>query len=182
MDIDMHPLDATMSTVSAFLRNIRENGPGELDFDEDFSDDDTFADADSDCEPDLSYLNEMLDEGHPDRLNLFDHRTEKSASLVTVGGAENDAVNHGNSATGRSYDINVVSDHDHEQTSETGNSDSNDGDEIVETGILNEDAFGVLSTIGSGRRKQIKLNNYGAAPGPGRSMLRQPSQKAVWGK
>lgn len=176
----MHPLDATMSTVSAFLRNIRENGPGELEFDEDFSDDDTFADADSDCEPDLSYLNEMLDEGHPERLNLFDYRKENPASLVTVGGAENDAVNDGNSATGRSDDINVVSDHDHEQTSQTGNSDSNDGDESVGTRILNEDAFGVLPTIGSGRRKQIKLNNYGA--GPGRSMLRQSSQKAVWGK
>ena len=41
------------------------------------SDEDTFADADSDCEPNQYYLDEMLEDIHPERLNLLEYRKKE---------------------------------------------------------------------------------------------------------
>lgn len=144
------------------------------------SDEDTFADADSDCEPDHFYLQEMLEDEHPERLSLFDYRKkeqEKENSSRTL------------SSSDTHNDENVVEDSSTSGHEESGterlirnlNIDS-DSESANEGPGGMYDSVSNLPTIkkrGSGGRLSM-----GTSPsvGPGRAMLRQASRKTVWGK
>eukprot|EP00751_Fragilariopsis_kerguelensis_P012322 CAMPEP_0170775748 /NCGR_PEP_ID=MMETSP0733-20121128/10765_1 /TAXON_ID=186038 /ORGANISM="Fragilariopsis kerguelensis, Strain L26-C5" /LENGTH=219 /DNA_ID=CAMNT_0011118609 /DNA_START=118 /DNA_END=777 /DNA_ORIENTATION=- len=66
------------NTIDDSFHRLRENKGYTHDFDFDFdSDDDSFAEADSDCYPDQYYLDEMLEEIHPERINLFEYKKKE---------------------------------------------------------------------------------------------------------
>lgn len=148
-------------------------------YDFDDSDEDTFADAESDCEPNHFFLQEMLEDEHPERLSLFDYRKkeqEKENSSRTLSSSDtHDEVvvedsstsGHDVSGTGRLIrNLNIDSD------SESEKEESDDKDDSVSN----------LPTIKKrGSRGRLSM---GTSPsvGPGRSMLRQASRKTVWGK
>jgi hypothetical protein len=54
------------------------------------SDDDTFGEASDDCEPDQKYLDELLEEYHPERVNLLDHNIPPRISISDVGNDDDD--------------------------------------------------------------------------------------------
>lgn len=169
-----------------------------------FSDDDTFAEAESDCEPNQFYLDEMLEDTHPERLNLFDYRRSARSSSRAEGLEDDTDHSDGNdsyldqnlhTSSTRMFDLNDDSDSD------------SDHDKVVRKGILNadddsdiesksktddsssddeEDAFdSVPKRIENNRGgRRSSLGSYGSSggAGPGRPLLRQASQKAVWGK
>ena len=144
------------------------------------SDEDTFADADSDCEPDHFFLQEMLEDEHPERLSLFDYRKkeqEKENSSRTL------------SSSDTHNDENVVEDSSTSGHDESGNdtlirnlnidSDSESANE--EPGDKNDSLSNLPTIKKRGSRGRLSM---GTSPsvGPGRAMLRQASRKTVWGK
>lgn len=173
----------------AFVKNIEETAA--CDFD---SDEDTFADAESDCEPNQFFLDEMLEDSHPERLNLLDYSKgnvnstlSSSEAYYDENGIENDSDYH---------------EHKYEESS-TSRNDENEGDNNgrkkvnrtlnvdIESESTSEgsdevdDSFGNLPTIkDKGNGPRMSLNSYGTSTGvgPGRPLLRQPSQRTVWGK
>lgn len=175
----------------AFVKNI-EKTPN-CDFD---SDEDTFADAESDCQPNQFFLDEMLEDSHPERLNLLDYSKSNiiSTSVLSSSDAHNDENDIVNESSGE--------EHKYDQSSTSRNGE-NDGDgnvrnkanrtlnvdtECESTSEVSDevdDSFGNLPTIkDNGKGRRMTLNSYGtsAGVGPGRPLLRQPSQRTVWGK
>jgi len=175
----------------AFVKNI-EKTPA-CDFD---SDEDTFADAESDCEPNQFFLDEMLEESHPERLNLLDYSKSNiiSTSALPSSNAQNDENDIVNDSGGE--------EHKYEDSS-TSRNDEDDGDgnvrnkanqtlnvdtECESTSEVSDevdDSCGNLPAIkDNGKGRHMTLNSYGtsAGVGPGRPLLRQPSQRTVWGK
>jgi len=163
------------------------------------SDEDTFADADSDCEPNQIFLDEMLEDTHPERLNLLDYRKEEqdrnkgdSSSILSSSDThndENDTVNGDDDE--RKFEDSSTSRHDENDE------DDSDCDRIFRTLNVDvecesttnrsdeDDSFGNLPTITEkGKGRQMELNNLGtsAGVGPGRPLLRQASHRAVWGE
>jgi len=142
------------------------------------SDEDTFADAESDCEPNQFFLDEMLEDEHPERLNLFDYRKKeqekgRGGSTKTLSSFDSQKDENDLNASVHNKlirNLNIDSDSDSDPESDTEDSDDE------------HDSFGNLPTI----RKKVSRGrlSMGTSPGvgPGRSMLRQASQKAVWGK
>lgn len=177
-----------------------------------FSDDDTFAEAESDCEPNQFYLDEMLEDTHPERLNLFDYRRSARSSSRTGLGDENDNDNDNDSYLDQSLHISSSTRfenfNDNNDIDNDSDSDKDsDNDKVVRKEILTadndsdierknktddsssddeEDAFdSVPKTIEKNRGgRRSSLGSFGSSggAGPGRPLLRQASQKAVWGK
>ena len=162
------------------------------------SDEDTFADADSDCEPNQFFLDEMLEDSHPERLNLMDYRKEDqgknkgdSSSMLSLSDTENDENDIMNDDNQHKFEDSSTSRHDESDEDDRGR------DKVIRTLNVDvdcesttnrsdeDDSFGNLPTIrNKGKGRQMELNDIGtsAGVGPGRPMLRQASQKAVWGK
>jgi len=163
------------------------------------SDDDTFADADSDCEPNQFFLDEMLEDSHPERLNLLDYRKEEqekgkrgSSGMSSSSHAQNDENDTENDGDDDMLEDSSTSRHDgddedgsgYEKDTRTLTADV-DCESTTDKSDEDDDSFGNLPTIrdkATGRLK--RLNNLQTSPdvGPGRPLLRQASQKAVWGK
>lgn len=141
------------------------------------SDDDSFACAESDCEPNQFYLAEMLEDVHPERLNLFDYKRAASVNRINKENAKNSNSYLDQSLHASTRKVDTDYDNDHEKLGRKDDlipgyeSDSDEGDSF--------DC--VPKIIGNGRARRSSLGSTGSA-GPGRPMLRQPSQKAVWGK
>ncbi len=147
-----------------------------IDFD---SDEDTFADAESDCEPNQLFLDEMLEDEHPERLNLFDYRRKEqgdskggSSSTLSSSDTQNENVIEDSSTSGHDDD-------DDDRMIRNLNID--DSEPSADPFDGNNDSVSNLPTI---RKKGRGRLSMGTSPGvgPGRAMLRQASQKAVWGK
>jgi hypothetical protein len=159
------------------------------------SDADTFADADSDCEPNQFFLDEMLEDSHPERLNLLDYRRERQE--MKKGGAsstlssshtqneENGLLNDGDDDE-QEFDDSSTSRHDEINEDSSGRDKGTDVEcESTTDHSDGVDSFGNLPTISkNGKGQQMGLGNIGtsAGVGPGRPLLRQASHKAVWGK
>jgi len=145
------------------------------------SDADTFADADSDCEPNQFFLDEMLEDSHPERLNLMDYRRErqevKNGDVSSTLSSSDDEQEFDDSSTSR---------HDEIDEDSSGRDKGTDA-ECESTTDRSDvgDSFGNLPTISkNGKGPQMGLGNIGASAGvgPGRPLIRQASHKAVWGK
>jgi len=166
----------------AFVQNIETTPVNDFD-----SDEDTFADAESDCEPNQFFLDEMLEDSHPERLNLLDYSKNNfvSTGMVPRSDAqndENDAVNDSDDDK-QKYEESITSRNDDIEVNQTLNDTECESTSEGSDGV--DDSFGNLPTIKhkeNGRR--MPLNSYGtsAGVGPGRALLRQPSQRTVWGK
>eukprot|EP00531_Pseudo-nitzschia_arenysensis_P011768 CAMPEP_0116139720 /NCGR_PEP_ID=MMETSP0329-20121206/13461_1 /TAXON_ID=697910 /ORGANISM="Pseudo-nitzschia arenysensis, Strain B593" /LENGTH=221 /DNA_ID=CAMNT_0003634779 /DNA_START=369 /DNA_END=1034 /DNA_ORIENTATION=+ len=145
-----------------------------IDFD---SDEDTFADAESDCEPNQFFLDEMLEDEHPERLNLFDYRKKEqdkggSSSTLSSSDTQNENVIEDSSTSG----------HDDDGDDQIiRNLNIDDSESSADPLDGNNDSVSNLPTI---RKKGRGRLSMGTSPGvgPGRAMLRQASQKAVWGE
>ncbi len=145
------------------------------------SDEDTFADAESDCEPNQFFLDEMLEDEHPERLNLFDYRKKEQ---------EKDKDQGGSSRTLSSSD--TQNDEHYIEDSSTSRHDDNDEDDPLIRNLNVDDSESSdnindsVSNLPAIRKKETGRGrrSMGTSPGvgPGRAMLRQASQKAVWGK
>ena len=171
------------------------------------SDEDTFADADSDCEPNQYYLDEMLEDIHPEHLNLFDYRKKEQgwrdashSSILSISESqydENDDDDDGDSSVSKDLEGSSTSRlDDNDDNGGGGGSDrcrfgikgNLDLDASEHDRVDEDDTFGSLPATTREKRKgwQMGLNNFGsstgAAAGPGRPLLRQPSRKEVWGK
>mmetsp|Transcript_12864 Transcript_12864/g.36258 ORF Transcript_12864/g.36258 Transcript_12864/m.36258 type:complete len:251 (+) Transcript_12864:351-1103(+) len=154
------------------------------------SDEDSFACAESDCEPNQFYLDEMLEDIHPERLNLFDYKRAVSSGSNSSrikkenGNGSDSYLDHSlhNSST-RRFDLEDAEDDENLTRKDmlSAGDDSDSGTEVLDE----EDTFDSGPTaIGKGSGRRGGANNFGspANAGPGRPLLRQPSQKAVWGK
>jgi hypothetical protein len=155
------------------------------------SDEDTFADAESDLEPNQFYLDEMLEDYHPERLNLFDYRKEQqeknkwdSSSNTQNDESDDDGYRYEESSTSRNGENDEdEDDSDHDEVIRTLNGDVEC--ESTTDRSDEDDCFANLPTIKkNGTGRQMGQNNIGTSTevGPGRSMIRQASQKAAWGK
>jgi len=145
------------------------------------SDADTFADADSDCEPNQFFLDEMLEDSHPERLNLMDYRRErqemKNGDVSSTLSSSDDEQEFDDSSTSRHDEI----DEDSSGRDKGADAECESTTDRSDVG----DSFGNLPTISKNEKgPQMGLGNIGASAGvgPGRPLLRQASQKAVWGK
>jgi len=157
------------------------------------SDEDTFADADSDCEPNQFFLDEMLEDIHPERLSLLDYRKEKSKkdfSGLLDSSAEMDE-NDIEEDTDDEHKLLDSSTSGHDENAEdvtrrakglSLNADA-DCESTTDQSDDDEDSFGALPALNNNKGKG-RPSMYGSSSslGPGRPLLRQPSQKAVWGK
>ena len=155
------------------------------------SDEDTFADAESDCEPNQFFLDEMLeDDGHPERLSLLDYRKEKSSKIIVDSSSHLSVSDEQDDENDSVHDDSSTSSHDEIDNGRSGRnkvSRSLNGDADCEstTERSEEDEVSNLPAIkDKGKGRRMGLNSFGTsqAAGPGRPLLRQPSQKAVWGK
>lgn len=226
---------------SLHSRNRSQRSYAQYTFDNDFdSDDDSFAEAGSDCEPNQMYLDEMLEEMHPERINLleyrkiehqtqeeeqdndyddshdhidesynsynedddntdddndfFDNNSDKdsdSCRLNDVNNVDNvDNVDHGkdgkddndnrwhNGSLRNNSSKSVTKTKKEEEGSEE--EDENDGFD----GESSSTSINIKEKERRRQQQQTKLNTFGSttASGPGRPLMRQPSQKVVWGK
>ena len=182
----------------------RYNSHG-YDFD---SDEDSFAEADSDCEPNQYYLDEMLEEIHPERINLFEYKKKGSEehdrdneyrydrddqhdnendynSCLSDGDDDDD--NGGESILGRLgvEDDSIIN----SRITKDGESSSDDAFEGDTFDCCSNDSSSNTSTAttttedrNTRRRTKMNFGNSVSASAPGRPLLRQPSRKAVWGK
>jgi len=147
------------------------------------SDEDTFADAESDLEPNQFYLDEMLEDYHPERLNLFDYRKEHQEKKK--GDSSSDVQNDESDDDEHMYEDSSTSRHD-ENDDEVFRTLNGDVEGKSTTDRSDEDdSFAPLPTIkknGTGRKMEQNNDGTSTGLGPGRSMLRQASQKSAWGK
>lgn len=181
-------VQARRSSLS-FVNNVEETPV--CDFD---SDEYSFADAESDCEPNQFFLDEMLEDSHPERLNLLDYPKRYSnatSSLSDAQNEENDIANDSDdderkyeeSSTSRNEE-NEGNDNGCKKVNRTLNVDT-EGESTSEGSDEVDDSFGNLPTIKDKEKgRRMPLNSYGTSTGvgPGRPLLRQPSQRTVWGK
>lgn len=192
MDLECHDSLDNIDAESALRKkefNTRSESTRSWDsFD---SDDDSFADADSDCQPNQMYLDEMLEDIHPDRLNLLDYRPSSIRSLTSRKKNEMDENLH-NSRYGHGFDLDSTGASDRDRSVRSTSWKKFDEDSLTETDLVDDeeddDAFDTLrsTTMGEnrGQRNGVKKDAFGssAGVGPGRPMLRQPSCKVAWGK
>ena len=223
---------------SLHSRNRSQRSYAQYTFDNDFdSDDDSFAEAGSDCEPNQMYLDEMLEEMHPERINLleyrkiehqtqeeeqdndyddshdhidesynsynedddntdddndfFDNYSDKDSDTCRLNDVDNvDNVDHGkdgkddnenrghNGSLRNDSSKSVIKAEKEEEGSEE--EDENDGFD----GESSSTSINIKEKEKRRQQQQTKLNTFGSttASGPGRPLMRQPSQKVVWGK
>jgi hypothetical protein len=223
---------------SLHSRNRSQRSYAQYTFDNDFdSDDDSFAEAGSDCEPNQMYLDEMLEEMHPERINLleyrkiehqtqeeeqdndyddshdhidesynsynedddntdddndfFDNNSDSDSDSRRLDDVDNvDNVDHGkdgkddndnrwhNSSLRNNSSKSVTKTKKEEEGSEE--EDENDGFD----GESSSTSINIKEKEKRRQQQQTKLNTFGSttASGPGRPLMRQPSQKVVWGK
>jgi len=162
----------------AFVKNIEKTPACDID-----SDEDTFADAESDCEPNQFFLDEMLEDSHPERLNLLDYSKRSNGEFDIVNDSGDDEHKYEDSSTSRN-DENDGDDNVRDKVNRTLNVET-ECESTSEVSDEVDDSFGNLPTIkDNGKGRRMALNSYGtsAGVGPGRPLLRQPSQRTVWGK
>ncbi|OEU13459.1 hypothetical protein FRACYDRAFT_241794 [Fragilariopsis cylindrus CCMP1102] len=153
---------------SLHSRNRSQRSYAQYTFDNDFdSDDDSFAEAGSDCEPNQMYLDEILDD--VDNVDNVDHGKD--------GKDDNDNRWH-NSSLRNNSSKSVTKTKKEEEGSEE--EDENDGFD----GESSSTSINIKEKEKRRQQQQTKLNTFGSttASGPGRPLMRQPSQKVVWGK
>ena len=223
---------------SLHSRNRSQRSYAQYTFDNDFdSDDDSFAEAGSDCEPNQMYLDEMLEEMHPERINLLEYRKIEHQTQEEEQDNDYDDSHDHIDESYNSYnedddntdddndffDNNSDSDSDSRRLDDVDNVDNvdhgkdgkDDNDNRFHNGSIRNNSSKSVTKIEKEeecseeedendgfdgessstsinikekekrrQQQQTKLNTFGSttASGPGRPLMRQPSQKVVWGK
>jgi hypothetical protein len=108
MDMEFHDLDLdsvddeleyqrliASGSIKHVSGNSLKNGEklrnsGIDDDDDGTSDEDTFGEASNDCKPDQQYLDELLEDYHPERINLLDHNIPPRISMSDDGNDDDD--------------------------------------------------------------------------------------------
>jgi len=157
------------------------------------SDEDTFADADSDCEPNQYYLDEMLEDIHPERLNLLEYRKKKqnkshnyyrsSSSIPSISEAQYDENDDNDSEYSFNKNLEGSFTSRLDDNDNDGDSGGDGRDKFGSKGNLNPDesehetdrvdenedvtdTFGSLPTATrekGKRRSRMGLNNFGSS-------------------
>lgn len=195
MDLECHDSLDNINADSALskeeINNSTKRSESTRSWDSFDSDEDSFADADSDCQPNQMYLDEMLEDIHPDRLNLLDYRPSSIRSLLSRTKNEMDESLH-NSRYGHGFDLDSTGASNRDRSGRNTSLKKLDEDSDTETDLVDDeeddDVFDMIrsTTIGDnqGQRNGVNKHTFGssAGVGPGRPMLRQPSCKTAWGK